>query len=95
MGKKRSSSKADKPRFKYGDRVRYRFGDELLDAVVVEDRGNLGIGGRRLYGIRFYMSPDYIAYSEEPAEDLVPIPKSPPNEAEDARFEQLLLAGRG
>ena len=94
MGKKQSS-KTDKPRFKYGDRVHYRFGEELLDAVVVEDRGGLGIGGRRLYGIRFYLSPDNIAYTEVPAEKLAPIPESSPDEAEEARFERLLLAGRG
>jgi len=95
MGKKRSGSKTDKPRFKYGDRVKYHFGQHDLDAVVVEDRGGLGIGGRRLYGIRFYMSPDDIFYTEVPAEDLVPIPESTTDEAENARFERLRLAGRG
>lgn len=95
MGKKRSSDNTGKPRFKYGDRVKYHFGQHDLDAVVVEDRGGLGIGGRRLYGIRFYLSPDDIAYTEVPAEKLAPIPESSTDEAEEGRFERLRLAGRG
>src|SRR5262249_50655517 len=95
MGKKRPNDSAGTPRFKYGDRVKYHFGQHDLDAVVVEDRGGLGIGGRRLYGIRFYLSPDDIAYTEVPAEYLTPIPKSATDESEEARFERLKAAGRG
>jgi hypothetical protein len=37
--------------FAEGDRVRLRWGVSPVEGVIVEDRGNLGIGGRRLYRI--------------------------------------------
>jgi hypothetical protein len=39
--------------FRVGDRVRIPFGSEFVEARVVEDRGNLGVGGKRVYGVRF------------------------------------------
>jgi hypothetical protein len=39
--------------FREGDRVLVRWGGAEVEAVVVEDRGPLGGGGRRLYGVRF------------------------------------------
>ena len=39
--------------FRVGDRVRIPFGTETIEATVVEDRGNLGAGGKRIYGVRF------------------------------------------
>jgi len=38
--------------FQEGDRVRLRWGGTDVVAIVVEDRGRLGIGGKRLYGVR-------------------------------------------
>lgn len=35
-----------------GDRVRFLWGVTPVEGVVVEDRGNLGVGGRRLYRVR-------------------------------------------
>jgi hypothetical protein len=40
-------------RFRVGDRVRVPFGGESIEATIVEDRGNLGVGGMRIYGICF------------------------------------------
>jgi hypothetical protein len=40
-------------KFKVGDRVRILHGWPGMIAEVVEDRGPLGIGGTRLYGVRF------------------------------------------
>lgn len=40
-------------KFKVGDRVRLLHGWTGVLAEVVEDRGNLGVGGRRLYYVRF------------------------------------------
>jgi hypothetical protein len=54
-----------------GSRVRYRMPGGLFDAVVVEDRGDIGRNGRRLLGIRplsEYAEGDIVW----PAEELVP-----------------------
>jgi hypothetical protein len=39
--------------FRVGDRVRMPFGSEFIEATIVEDHGNLGAGGKRLYGLCF------------------------------------------
>lgn len=39
--------------FQVGDRVRVPFGSESVEATIVEDHGNLGVGGMRIYGVRF------------------------------------------
>ena len=41
-----------------GDRVRFKWDRHDMEGVVVEDRGPLGIGGRRLYGIVFQFEFD-------------------------------------
>jgi hypothetical protein len=57
--------------FRVGERVAFRFGTAELEGVIVEDRGNLGSGGKRLYGVRFHVDdvsePMYMEYE---AEDL-------------------------
>jgi|HubBroStandDraft_6_1064221.scaffolds.fasta_scaffold223400_3 hypothetical protein len=37
---------------KVGDRVKVLFGPNRIPAVVIEDRGNIGVGGRRLVRVR-------------------------------------------
>jgi hypothetical protein len=57
-----------------GDRVRFQWGTSLVEGVIVEDRGNLGGGGRRLYGIKFRI--DNVSdemYIELPVEDFHPL----------------------
>src|SRR4051812_3202404 len=65
------------PRYQIGDRVRFPFGQGKLDGVVVEDRGNLGVGGRRLLLVDTYLSPDipqrFLMAEEEPE----PAPEEP------------------
>jgi len=39
--------------FREGDRVLLRWGGTEVEGVVVEDRGPLGGGGKRLYGVTF------------------------------------------
>jgi hypothetical protein len=39
--------------FRVGDSVRIPFGSESIEATIVEDHGNLGVGGMRIYGVRF------------------------------------------
>jgi hypothetical protein len=62
---------------KVGDRVRFRFGLTDVDGVIVEDRGNLGGGGKRLYGITFQFgeSPDkYIELAPDDYEVIAEVP---------------------
>jgi hypothetical protein len=57
---------------KVGDRVRFRRGTDVVEGVVCEDRGPLGIGGRHLYGIKFHvgLAEEPVRYTERPAVDL-------------------------
>jgi len=40
-------------KFRKGDRVRFQFGIYPVEGIVKEDRGPIGIGGRRLYRVEF------------------------------------------
>ncbi|MEA2464129.1 MAG: hypothetical protein QOJ98_1876 [Acidobacteriota bacterium] len=50
MAKRKTQRPGDELRV--GSRVRYRMPGGLFDAIVVEDRGDIGKNGRRLLGIR-------------------------------------------
>jgi hypothetical protein len=39
--------------FAEGDRVQVLWGVTPVEAVIIEDRGHLGVGGQRLYRVRF------------------------------------------
>jgi hypothetical protein len=67
----RKATSSRKRRFKVGDRVNILFGDDRRPAVVVEDRGNLGVGGRQVVGLRQLNVPDYMTNQFElSADDL-------------------------
>jgi hypothetical protein len=53
-----------------GDRVRYRFVFTDVEAEIVEDRGPLGVGGKRVLGIRYKLG-DEERYTEVHADELV------------------------
>jgi primosomal protein N' len=57
--------------FRVGDRVRVPFGQTSVEAIIVEDHGNLGAGGKRVYGVRFRVDDvsDEI-YTERDADQL-------------------------
>ena len=44
--------KKDRPRFHIGDWVKFEYGPKKVSAKIVEDRGLLGIQGRRLYRVQ-------------------------------------------
>jgi hypothetical protein len=57
--------------FREGDRVRLLWGVTPVEGVVIEDRGNRGVGGRRFYRVRVRL--DDITEpmeTERPVEDL-------------------------
>ncbi len=42
-----------------GDRVAFQWGLETLEGIIVEDRGNLGIGGARMFRIEAELEPEH------------------------------------
>lgn len=56
-----------------GARVRFFLGSREVFGEVVEDRGAIGVRGRRLYGVSFGDGEDFRGYVELPAEDLMVI----------------------
>jgi hypothetical protein len=57
--------------FRVGDRVRFQLWNRKIDGVIVEDRGPLGVGGRRLYGIEYrHDTPPDPLYIELPGEEF-------------------------
>ena len=55
-----------------GDHVRFPFRGRMMEAVITEDRGNIGVRGRRL--LRVEVLDEYAGGSvlEMPEEELVP-----------------------
>ncbi len=62
--KSRSNKPSERSAFKVGDRVSVRPG--LYDAVgtIVEDRGFIGAGGRRLWRVKVELDPPDVTYIE-------------------------------
>ncbi len=61
-----------------GDRVRLLWGITPVEALIIEDRGNLGIGGTRIYRVRIQLDditePIETSY---PADELTLVAKAP------------------
>jgi primosomal protein N' len=55
---------------KIGDRVIVRFGPQDMEATVVEDRGNLGVGGRQLIRVEVPVDDWYTAVLELPLDEI-------------------------
>ena len=56
--------------FRVGDRVRVRFGPQSPIGTIVEDRGFLGSGGRRLFGVKVEFDRTNTFYMEVPEDEL-------------------------
>jgi hypothetical protein len=69
-------------RFRKGDQVRFRLGVRFVQGEVTEDRGPIGVKGRRLYAVEFPVEPNSGAPSmiELPAEDLELVQATAPKE---------------
>lgn len=63
-------------KFRRGDRVKFRFNTSPAEGLVKEDRGPIGIGGRRLYLVEFLLGPhaESPSHIELPAERLELVP---------------------
>jgi hypothetical protein len=66
--------------FREGDRVRMLWGFTPVEGVIVEDRGNLGVGGRRIYLVLVDLDNGISEPMTLPAgiEDLTLVAKAPP-----------------
>lgn len=69
---------SDTAEFHVGDRVSFRLTLERVEGTIIEDRGPIGMGGRRLYGVEVEYEPHhYHAYFEMPAVDLELVSRPP------------------
>src|SRR5690348_4561344 len=73
-----SRMKKSTPRFRAGDWVSFRYGLRQVTARIVEDRGPLGVRGRRLYRLRPMSAPPETGDFEMPEDELEAVPR--PNE---------------
>ena len=77
MARRRKKDPSEAPaRYKRGDKVRFLIGSSDVVGVVIEDRGPIGIGGRRLYGIEFPIQSDEKRYVELPEVDFTAVASS-------------------
>ena len=68
-GKPRQKSKL--PSFRVGDKVKVRFGNGRTPARIIEDRGPIGVKGRRLVRVQLIKSIHDLDQSfEVPVEEL-------------------------
>ena len=69
MATNSGTPRAARGSFRVGSRVRFLLGIRPVKGVIVEDRGFIGVGGRRLWGIDVN-EPDYHAYFEMSEDDF-------------------------
>ena len=60
--------------FKIGDRVAVRPGFYNAIGTIVEDRGFIGAGGRRLWTIKVELDPPNVIYIELPESEMKAVP---------------------
>ncbi len=70
----RNEKPFERPRFKVDDRVSLRLGLQNSLGTIIEDRGFLGSGGRRLYRVKVEFDPPSVTFIELPEEDLRAVP---------------------
>ena len=56
--------------FKIGDRVAHQILGRRREGIIVEDRGNLGVGGRRIYAVRVRPDEGNEIVTEIPVDEL-------------------------
>ncbi len=70
-----TDKKSELPEADVGDQVWIRFGDTVLPATVVEDRGKLGPRGERIVRVSVEATPSSTTTFEVLYSSLVPPPK--------------------
>jgi hypothetical protein len=64
------ASLAKSGRFRFLQHVRVPFGDKSVVGTILEDRGPLGVEGRRLYTVEVYHDPGESTVSEFPEDEI-------------------------
>lgn len=64
-------------KFRVGDRVRILHGFRGVIAEIIEDRGTIGVRGRRLYGVKFRADEWNDVTTELPEESLEAVEAGP------------------
>jgi hypothetical protein len=70
-----------KPRFHVGDWVQIPFGTAPLRGEVIEDRGAIGVGGRRLFRVSIPIPPAEPMLAEFPEDEIEPAPENSGSQA--------------
>ena len=67
-----TSTKTKRPRadLRVGDRVTFELSGRKIVGVIIEDRGGIGAGGRRLLVVRARLDPANESTFELPADEL-------------------------
>jgi hypothetical protein len=63
---------ATPPRYHVGEKVKFMYVRIPVVGEITEDRGPIGVGGRRLYRIRYSRPDSDPSYTELPEEELEP-----------------------
>jgi hypothetical protein len=82
-----------RPKFRVGDRVRFTMGLRDVAATVVEDRGPIGVGGRRLFTVSVPADPFEPRVFEMPEDDLRLDDRPEPTELDKAAVIEYLVNG--
>jgi hypothetical protein len=64
----------DQPSFHVGDQVKVDFGRRTMTGTIVEDRGLIGIQGRRLFRVSIPTDPFEPMTLELPEDEMEPVP---------------------
>lgn len=55
-----------KKKFRVGEQIKFRFCKKYITGTIIEDRGKIGVGGRRLWRIEFNLSNQKPSHIELP-----------------------------
>lgn len=73
MPRKMTAPVAPPPRYKVGDKVKFMYVTIPVVGEITEDRGPLGIKGRRLYGVRYSRPDSDPSYTELGEDEMEPV----------------------
>ena len=67
------TTRTDGQLFRVGDRVRVILGPQDLVGTIVEDRGKIAFGGRRLFRVRVDFDSTNTTYIEVPQDEITAV----------------------
>jgi hypothetical protein len=73
-----------------GSKIRFRIGGSTIEGRVVEDRGPIGLGGRRLYHVRYELGEGNWYSIELPAVDFEVVDYRPVNRRKRREVDYII-----